>query len=391
MLDKLRGEGRFTGQSNDHTPLLTASLIVKNEENFLGDCLASLRGVVDEIVVVDTGSTDRSREIAQSAGAQVYEFSWTGDFSEARNRALDLSNGEWILYIDADERVRSESVSNLRAQLLDPGHVGYEVLLHPRPDHTAYWAMRLFRNHPSIRFRGVIHENIWPALADYSARTGGSIGKCELVLDHKGYEGNLEAKNARNLPLLIESLRQNPERVYSWCHLANTHMEMKEPELAKQAWLAALELVRKRGPRVPEDLLPYLGLIHNASDFRCDADALLEEALSQFKSSVQLEWLRARKLISEGRFREAIPAFQGLVDRGKTGDYDRYMAHDPRLFSVFAYDCIATCHFRLRQYSESRHYYDLAAQQEPDRLEYRVKRTLCERLERNPSGSPASP
>jgi tetratricopeptide (TPR) repeat protein len=368
-------------------PQLTASLIVKNEEQFLGGCLASLQGVVDEIVIVDTGSTDRSREIGESAGARLYDFLWTGDFSEARNRALDLSNGQWILYIDADERVRAESVSNLRAELSDPRHDGYAVLLHPRPGHTPYWALRLFRSDPSVRFRGLIHEDIWPALSEFSAGRGGRIGRSAMVLDHEGYEGNREAKNARNLPLLVESLRQNPGRVYSWCHLATIHMDRREPELAKEAWTTALELARKRGARLPEDILPYLCLIHYGSDFGSDVESLLAEALSLFESSVQLEWLRARKLMSDGQFEKAIVAFQRIVERGKTRDYDHSMAHDFKLFTVFSYDCIATCHFRLRQYPESRQYYDLAARHEPDRLEYRVKRALCERLERQSPGN----
>lgn len=367
-------------------PLLTASLIVRNEEKFLGACLASLQGAVDEIVVVDTGSTDRSKEIAESAGACVYDFQWTNNFSEARNRALDLSTGEWILYIDADEKVRPETVSNLRAELSDPSHVGYEVLLHPRPNQTPYWVLRLFRNHPSVRFRGIIHENMWPALQDFCARRGGKIGKSALVLDHDGYEGNQEAKNARNFPLLLESLKQDPGRVYSWCHLASIYLDRKEPQLAKEAWLSALELVRKRGPNAPEDILPYLGLIQNGSDFGCDVKSLLAEAQLQFKSSVQLEWLRARMLMDEGQFEGAIAAFQRLVERGER-DCDHSIAHDSKLFSVLAYDCIATCHFRLRQYSDSRKYYDLAARHEPDRLEYRVKRALCERLERQASGA----
>jgi glycosyltransferase involved in cell wall biosynthesis len=369
--------------------LLTASLIVKNEEKFLGVCLDSLQGVADEIVVLDTGSTDRSREIAKSAGARLYEFSWTGDFSEARNHALDLSSGQWILYIDADERVRSDSAGNLRAELSDPGYAAYEILLHPRPGHTAYRALRLFRNDPSIRFRGLIHENIWPAVSEYSALTGAGIGKSALELDHQGYEGDLTTKNVRNLQLLVKALQEDPEHVFSWCHLASTHMEMKETELAKKAWLTALELVRRRWQQKPEDILPYLALIHDSAAFECDADVLLDEALWRFKSSVQLEWLRARKLMNEGRFEEAILAFQGFVELGKTGDYDRTLAYDIRLFNVFAYEALAMCHFRLRQYSASRHYYDLAAQHDPNRLEYRVKRTLCERLERIAGGTPA--
>ena len=373
-------------QSIDQRLLLTASLIVRNEEKFLGDCLSSLRGVVDEIVIVDTGSTDRSKGIAENAGARVHESPWNGNFSEARNRALDLSTGEWILYIDADEQVRPESAATLRSALSDPGYAGYEVLLHPRPGHTAYWAMRLFRNDPSIRFRGMIHENIWPALAEYAARTGARIGKSALVLDHKGYEGNLEKKHARNVPLLLKGLEHEPDRVYFWCHLASTYLDMKEPDRAKEAWMKALEIVRKRGPRLPEDILPYLALIHH-TDFGCDTDALLAEALNLFQSSVQVQWLRARKLMNDGAFEQAILAFERIVERGNNADYDRDMAHDLRLFSVFAYDCLATCHFRLRQYSASRHYYDLAARHEPDRLEYRVKRSLCERLEHQSPGS----
>jgi tetratricopeptide (TPR) repeat protein len=293
------------------------------------------------------------------------------------------------LYIDADERVRSESAENLRTELSDPGYAAYEVLLHPRPGYTAYRALRLFRNDPSIRFRGLIHENIWPAVSEYSSLTGAGIGKSALELDHEGYEGDLSAKNARNLPLLVKALQEDPEHVFSWCHLASTYMEMKETELARKAWLAALEVVRKHWRQKPEDILPYLALIHDSAPFGCDADALLDEALGRFKPSVHLEWLQARKLMNEGRFEEAILAFQGFVEHGKTGDYDRTLAYDVRLFSVFAYECLATCHFRLRQYSDGRHYYDLAAQHDPDRLEYRVKRTLCERLERLAAEAPA--
>ena len=370
-------------------PLLTASLIVKNEEKCLGACLASLRGVADEVIIVDTGSTDRTREIAESAGARVYDFTWTGDFSEARNRALDLSSGKWILYIDADERVRPESVSNLQIELSDPGRAGYEVLLYPRPGHTPFWIMRLFRNDPAVRFRGIIHENIWPELYEYGARQGLGFGKSALALDHEGYEGNLAAKNVRNLPMLLRALQQDPQHIYCWCHLATIRMEMKEPERAKEAWLTALRLVRERDAHAPEDILPYLGLIQHSADFGCDADSLLAEASAQFPSSVHLEWIRARKLMDAGRFEDAIAGFLHVIERGESRDYEHIVAHDPKYFGVFTYDCIATCHFRLGQYSQSRHYYDLAARQAPDQAEYRVKRALCERLERRPAGSPA--
>src|SRR5580658_974252 len=92
----LPAESQGAAEKSVDRPLLTASLIVRNEEEFLVGCLDSLRSVVDEIVIVDTGSTDRSKKIAESAGARICDLKWTGDFSEARNRALDLSTGQWI-------------------------------------------------------------------------------------------------------------------------------------------------------------------------------------------------------------------------------------------------------------------------------------------------------
>jgi len=87
-------------------PRLTLSMIVKNEEANLRDCLESVKDVVDEIVLVDTGSTDKTIRIAEEFGAKIYRFNWINDFSAARNFALKQSTGDWILYLDADEGLK---------------------------------------------------------------------------------------------------------------------------------------------------------------------------------------------------------------------------------------------------------------------------------------------
>ena len=360
--------------------VLTAALIVKNEAKFLGQCLSSLHGIADEVVIVDTGSTDGTPELAAEFGARVYEFAWTGSFSDARNRALDLSNGQWILYIDADERVRPDSVANLRAELANPSFIGFRVLLHPRRGHTAYWSLRLFRNDPSIRFRGIIHESTWPALLEYRARHGGDISFSRMVLDHEGYETNQEMKHERNLPLLLKGLEQEPDRVYSWCHLANIYTARQEPDRARDAWDQALRIVRNRGVQAPEDLLPYLGHIERGLQHHEDVSSLVEEASSLFPSSVRLEWLRGRMLMSQGKFTSAIEKFENLIAWGASGRYERWFAHDLRYFGAYAYHAIATCYFRLGDYNRSCQYYALAAKDEPENLEYRVKQALSSRL-----------
>ena len=99
---------------------ITACLIIRNEEAFLEGCLRSISGLVDEIVVVDTGSTDSSIEICRRNGARVLEWAWRDDFAAARNVGLEAANSDWLLYIDADERLIETSPAELRSGLDDP-------------------------------------------------------------------------------------------------------------------------------------------------------------------------------------------------------------------------------------------------------------------------------
>ncbi len=361
--------------------LLSAALIVRNEERFLGLCLSSIKDLVDEAVIVDTGSTDRSEQIAIEAGARVEEFSWRGDFSAARNRALDLARGEWVLYIDADETARPGCFEEVRAQLADPARIGYNVSLHPRPGYTPYRILRLFRNDPHIRFRGIIHESVWPAIRE--RRWESRVGLSRLTLDHLGYEGDQGGKHARNLPLLHRSLRQDPTRVFSWCHLGEIYLELGKPGFAEWAWRRALDLVRSRTAAAPDDHLPYSRLIQWMGERGGNPDGLIREALERFPANAYLWCLRGQSLIAQGEFEKAIPVFERLLAFGQAGDFDPYVAYDARIFGALAYEALAGCYFRLGAFGESRRYYDLAAASEPERLEYRVKRALSARLERS--------
>lgn len=360
--------------------LVSAALIVRDEEKFLEACLGSLAGLADEIVVVDTGSTDRSRDIAGDAGARVYDLPWTGDFSAARNHALGQARGEWILYIDADERVGEGDRAAVRSQLRQPGYIGYRLRLRPRPGFSPYWELRLFRNDPRIRFRGVIHENIWPAVIACQEAGGGRIGLAELFLEHDGYEGDQRHKHLRNQPMLERSLADDPSRVFSWCHLAGVRDALGDADGAEQAWGEAMRLVRGKVTRQPEDALPFLHQIEKGLADGGDVTDLIDEALGMFGANLQFVWLRGRALMTGGRTAEAVSVFEGLVTAGATGDFDQSWAYDLRMFGVFAYEMLAACHFSLGEYTAALRYYRLAADCDRSKLEYRVKAALCARL-----------
>ena len=367
--------------------LFSAALIVKNEEKLLGQCLRSLQGLVDEIVVVDTGSTDRTQAITLEYGARLHDFKWCNDFAAARNYALDQVRGEWVLYIDADERVRPGHADQLRGKLQDPAFFAFRVQLHPRPSATAYAELRIFRSDPRIRFRGRIHENIRPGIDLYRSQLGGQIGASGLTIDHEGYEVDQHRKHQRNLPLLRMALREEPDRVYCWCDLANIYAALGKDRNAKKARKRALDIVRGKKRLRADDCLPYLGLIEWKLKSRQDPLPLLKEALSRFPANLQLHWLRGKALMAGNQFEEAIPVFDYLIACGKTGHYDHSISYDQRLLGELPLSHLAVCHFQLKDYATSGHYFELAAKSAPENLEYRVKQELCAKLGRTSSSA----
>ena len=100
--------------------MLSLSMIVRNEEARLANCLASVEGFADEIVVVDTGSIDGTVAIAEQAGARIEQMEWPGDFAPARNHALKFLTGDWVLVLDADEQLRPEVIPSLKALMAQP-------------------------------------------------------------------------------------------------------------------------------------------------------------------------------------------------------------------------------------------------------------------------------
>ena len=135
------------------------------------ECLRSVQGFADEMVVVDTGSTDATVAIAEAAGARVEQIPWPGDFAPARNQALEFLNGDWVLVLDADEQLRPEAIPQLlKALMAQPDVLVINLLRHEVGAAMAPYSSvsRLFRRHPSIRWSRPYHSMI-----DDSVRTAG--------------------------------------------------------------------------------------------------------------------------------------------------------------------------------------------------------------------------
>ncbi|RMG43333.1 MAG: glycosyltransferase family 2 protein [Acidobacteria bacterium] len=197
-------------------PLLSACLIVRDEEERLGRCLTSLRPVADELVVADTGSADRSREIARRHGARVVDIAWRDDFAAARNECLERARGAWILVVDADEVLENPDRAALEGLLAASDAPGFTVeIVSARDggDEEIAHVARLFRNLPSHRYRGRVHEQILPALAASAGRPDWTPPRSGLRLRHEGYLAEVrERRNKleRNRRLLREEIARRP-------------------------------------------------------------------------------------------------------------------------------------------------------------------------------------
>jgi len=317
---------------------LSACLIMKDAAKDLEDCLESLKEGVDEIVVVDTGSKDKSVEIARRYTDKVYFFQWRNDFAAARNCCLDHATGDWIFFPDADEYLTRETRGNLHhvARMMD--EQGYDVVLVPlRNVDEDYVPMdmveglvpRLFRSDPSRRYVDPVHEHI--SCSGEKEEKRAILSRDLLLLDHKGYSpSRSRQKHVRNLRLLEAMRDGGREKPYLDYYLAQSYFQeedyVKAIHHARQAirkndlpvtdlfgpwryWILsqekmgisfeereeAIRLAMAAGPKVPEFQADYGALLANRGDFQGAWEYLrrAEGLMGEFRENfaMQEDWL----------------------------------------------------------------------------------------------------
>ncbi|MGH2965046.1 MAG: glycosyltransferase [Solirubrobacterales bacterium] len=360
-------------------PLLSATLIVRDEERNLPDCLRSIDGVADEVVVVDTGSTDGSVEIARELGARVVSHPWRSDFSEARNVALEVARGEWILYLDADERLRSVDRDAVSGRLCDASETAFRILLHPFAGATPFFEYRLWRADPEIRFRGVIHEQVVDDINRVAARDGRPVSEWgDLELDHLGYDGDQASKHRRNLPMLRRQLEADPNNIFNWNHLARVLIATGDPDGAEEALEEAVALARVEGSPSSYSSLAWGELVRLRHDRGADITSLLAEGKVRWPENWLLVWIEGNILLDAGALEEAAACFERLLVVDVASLPEQGVAYDGRLFGSFAHSSLGLALFRLGRYEEAAEAYAAASRLEPDCSEHAAKQALAE-------------
>ena len=201
---------------------ISLCMIVKNEEELLAKCLESVKEQVDEIVIVDTGSTDRTVEIARFYGAKIYFHSWEGDFSKHRNQSIGYANKEWILILDADEVVDKESARYLREVLnekkADSLYLPVRSAYDKGRGEAVHNSIRLFRNNGRIRYEGKVHNQL---VGEQSSIV------YPVIVFHEGYnltEQKSHQKFLRTTALLKKEIEERPDHPRGYHYLAASYL-----------------------------------------------------------------------------------------------------------------------------------------------------------------------
>lgn len=225
--------------------LISVCMIVRDEERYISQSIGSVRRYVDEIIVLDTGSKDRTPEIAKLLGAKVFHANWEENFAAARNESIRHATGEWILVIDADEEIDPESGEQLKELVRNTSVDAFEVTVRselPEGDPSKYDEIvltRLFRNKSNYRYELPIHEQIRPSIE----RSGGVISKSPIIITHHGYnKENVQRDGSRierNVSLLKKVLVKEPDNPYVLYQLGATYKSAGENEKAMEMLLRA--------------------------------------------------------------------------------------------------------------------------------------------------------
>jgi len=342
-------------------------MIVKNEEKHLADCLLSVAGVSVNKDVVDTGSPDGTKESARRFGATVHDFAWVDSFAAARNESLRHATGEWIFWLDGDERLDEANLRKLRRLLgeLPPANNVYMMCQWSAPDQLTGSTLvvdqaRLFRKLPGACWRYRVHEQILMSLKEHGAQEVGT----DIAIGHLGYQ-DPEArrrKRERNARLLLLELAENPNEAFALYNLANAYVEDGRLEDAAGLLRRCLEHAPARASYLPKTYYTLAGCYHHLGREE-EALRYCREGKEQFPQTPSLWFHEGTMLLAKGDLAGARRAFETILQLPAQGNY---AGVDARLAGCRTRHNLAFIYRRLGLAPKAEEQWRLAVAQTPD-------------------------
>lgn len=353
---------------------LSVCLITKDEEKYLSQCLESVKGVADQIVVVDTGSSDRTIEIAREAGAVIDQIEWHDNFSDARNRSLELADGDWILILDADEELSENGAEVIKGHLENPSMMAYRLPIEDigREEEGINYVPRLFRNAPGLFYIGMIHEQVFSSVEVRRSEWGLKSSFCNIRLIHHGYteemtvERDKVMRNIRLLEMALDELPGDPNL------LMNLGLELSRggnPVAGVKYYNEAMERLEQLPPNqvtpeIRETILTQVSSkLLTLQRFNGIVE-LIERPLATSGNLTSSVYFAAGIAYMElGRYEEAIKAFKQCVR--KKGEQVHSLVN-PEVNRGGPYHCLGMCQEKVGFIDKALESFGQAFQVSPD-------------------------
>ena len=310
--------------------------MVRDDAERLRRCIQSVKGAVDEIVVLDTGSKDDTVTVARSEGAAVTEIVWPNSFAAGLNALLDLVKTEWTLRLDSDEWFEADIKTPLQDCMADEGAFGFRLIrrdIQPHGGFEEVALLRLWRTHPDLRYKGVVHENI--PIARFGEVWPGKVEKAAAIwFWHDGYQQGHLDKIKRNVPLMEQELQAHPGQAYYEAMLAKGYKDIGDPK-----WEPMMLDVVERSLSDDQPATPVLSVIYSdvlnslqVGPNDAGADPIAAKAVEWFWRSPGVMIALSNMQLRRGRKREALEALLLIERMATTGEYDRSMPVNPAVF-----------------------------------------------------------
>ncbi|MFQ3550369.1 MAG: glycosyltransferase, partial [Armatimonadota bacterium] len=349
---------------------ITLCMIVQNEENFLEDCLKSVTGLVDEIIIVDTGSQDNTKQIAEKFGAKIFDYEWDKHFSKARNFSLDKATGDWILVLDADEKLEPEAIPIIMEAVNNPVADAYDLYQRnilsddsSNQEELIITTCRIFKNNPLYRYRGRAHEDI-----SYSiALVGGIVCELPACIIHEGYRESISNERAGRKgyrQLLEEDYAERPDDLHVLFHLGKECLRENDFENGIKYLQKSAEIVNPSLPvaRIVFTMLSSALLSMGKTD---EAEAITHIAERKGILSPEILLARARALSIKRDYKTAIDTM--LTAKEISNNYEKY--GDNQAATTKADNLISACYFQLRDYNKSIEYAKKVNEKSPNNVD----------------------
>ena len=339
---------------------ISLCMMVKDEQSNIRRCLESVCNIVDEIIIIDTGSTDATKAICREFDAKIFDFKWQEDFSQARNFGLDKASSDWILWMDADEKLCIKDKIRFKKMISKEDVVLFSVkMLHVygtdpenEKQHHISYNYKLFRRKLGIHFEGAIHENI--QMEDIRQLDKSELCDfCEIL--HYGYlEDQVKEKAIRNIKMLIHEKEINPDNPWLDYHIATELYRLKDVQRAFQFVNHAITGFLCLGlmPPALAYKLKYDILINtNSID---NAHKGIEKAIELYPDYVDLHFYRGIILYYLGQYEEALKAFSYCLVLGEDNPNYLIMSGSG---SFYAYFYIGECYQKLNKKEHAKEAY----------------------------------